>query len=114
AGISTGVGLSWYANSNGFRAGLVSSNHQRSCVLIAKDDKGMQRDYWYDTHCRADRLAGAEQVGQEAARRTLARLGGRKPATGTYPVLFAPEVASGLLGHFIGAISGGNLYRKNS
>src|SRR5690606_9914093 len=30
------------------------------------------------------------------------------------PVLFAPEVAVGLFGHFLGAISGGSLYRKSS
>lgn len=114
ASLSTGVGLGWYANSRGFAAGNTSSSHQRSCVLIAKDAKGMQRDYWYDSHCRADKLASAEAVGQEAARRTLARLGGRKPATGSYPVMLAPEMAVSLVGHFIGAISGGNLYRKNS
>lgn len=114
ASLSTSVGLGWYANSQGFSAGNCSSSHQRSCVLIAKDEAGMQRDYWYDSHCRAERLADADRVGQEAARRTLARLGGRKPVTGSYPVLFAPEVAVGLIGHFIGAISGGNLYRKNS
>ncbi len=114
ADVASGVGLTWYANSQGFSQGYKGSSHQRSCVLIARDDNGMQRDYWYDSNCRADRLQSAEAIGQEAARRVLARLGGRQPETGNYPVLFTPQVASGLLGHFVGAISGGNLYRKNS
>lgn len=114
ANLSSGVGLTWYANSAGFNAGYRGSSHQRSCVLIAQDGSGMQRDYWYDSHCVAERLASAERVGQEAARRVLARLGGKRPTTGTWPVLFVPDMAVSLLGHLIGAISGGNLYRKNS
>lgn len=114
AGVSAGVGLSWYANSRGFSQGNTSSSHHRNCVLIAEDDNGMQRDHWYDVQCQPKKLESAVAVGEKAAQRTLAKLGGSKPETGSYPVLFAPEVASSILGHFISAISGGRLYRKNS
>lgn len=112
ASVSSGDSLRWYANSNGFSAGYPTSSHSRSCVLVAEQDGAMQRDYWYDSGCRADQLGDAESVGRKAAQRTLSRLGAQRPKTGKFPVLFAPEVASGLLGHFIGAISGGSLYRN--
>jgi len=114
ASISTGSSLRWYATSNGFSAGFPSSHHSRSCVLVAEQDGAMQRDYWYDSRRRATQLMDAEAVGQRAAQRTLARLGARRPRTGKFPVLYAPEVASGLLGHLVGAISGGSLYRNAS
>ena len=44
----------------------------------------------------------------------MSRLGGQRPSTGKFPVLFAPEVASGIIGHCVGAISGGSLYRNAS
>ena len=50
----------------------------------------------------------------EAARRTVRRLGARKIPTCEVPVLFAPEVARGFVGHLLGAISGGALYRNAS
>lgn len=114
ATISTGSSLRWYANSNGFSAGYPSSRHSRSCVLVAEQDGVMQRDYWYDSRRNAADLAAVQAVGEKAMQRTLARLGARCPETAKLPVLFAPEVAAGLLGHLVGAISGGSLYRNAS
>lgn len=114
ASISSGDTLRWYANSEGFSAGYPSSSHSRSCVLVAEQDGAMQRDYWYDGRRRAQDLMDADQVGERAAARSLARLDARRPKTGKLPVLFSPQVASGLLGHLIGAISGGSLYRNAS
>jgi len=59
-------------------------------------------------------LESAANVGQKAAQRAIKRLQARSLSTRQAPVLYAPEVASSLLGSFIGAISGGNLYRKSS
>ncbi|MEM8766749.1 MAG: metallopeptidase TldD-related protein, partial [Pseudomonadota bacterium] len=82
--------------------------------LIAADDAGMQRDYWYTTGRDANALEEAAAVGAEAARRTVARLSPRRVRTGTFPVLFTPQPAAGLAGHLLGAISGGALYRRAS
>ena len=49
-----------------------------------------------------------------SAERTLARLNPRKLGTRTCPVLFAPELARSLIGHLVGAVSGGALYRRAS
>lgn len=114
ASVSSTATLRVYGNSNGFLAGYPTTRHSRACVLVAEQDGAMQRDYWFDSGCRADALADPESVGREAARRVLSRLGARRMQTGDMPVLFTPEVARSLLGHFAGAISGGNLYRNAS
>lgn len=114
ASLSTGSSLRVYANSRGFMAGYPSSHHSRSCVLVAGQDGAMQRDYWFDGRRDPARLLSAEQVGEEARKRTLARLGAVRPATGNMPVLFSPRTASSLLGHFAAAINGGSLYRNAS
>jgi len=83
-------------------------------VLIAGSGGDMQRDYWFDSQRSIDDLESAELTGRHAAERTLQRVGARKLTTRKAPVLFAPEIARGLLGHFIGAVSGGALYRNSS
>jgi PmbA protein len=74
----------------------------------------MQRDYWYTVARNGAVLEPAVEVGKKAAERVLRRLEGRSLSTRQCPVLYSAEIASGLLASFIGAISGGNLYRKSS
>jgi PmbA protein len=82
--------------------------------VVAQDEHGMQRDYWYDmARCHTD-LLSANAIGDMAAKRALSRLGAREIATGRYPVVFDATVANSLIGHLLGGISGGNLYRKTS
>lgn len=114
ASLSTTTSLRVYGNSNGFLAGYPSSFHSRSCILVAEQDGKMQRDYWYDACRNPAELSDAESIGRRACQRTLSRLGASRPPTGNMPVLFAPEVAGGILGHLAAAISGGNLYRNAS
>ena len=114
AAVQVGAGMTAYANSNGFIGTERGTHHSLSVALIAEDDAGMQRDYAYDTVRRASDFASAESIGRKAAERTVARLGARRLSTRTCPVLFAPEVARGLIGHFLSAVSGGALYRRAS
>ncbi len=114
AALSSHDGLRVYGNSHGFRGHYLSSRHSLSCTLIGEDEQGMQRDYWYTVARHPGDLEDAEAVGREAARRAVARLGARKPETCQVPVIFRADVARGLLGHFVRAVSGGNLYRKAS
>lgn len=117
---SDGVSVSTYTFSNGFadsygRLGIVnSSRHSFSCSLIAQDGEVMQRDYDYTTARHPSCLISETEVAKHAAQRALSRLGARKIKTQTAPVLFSSRVSSSLFGAFIGAISGSNLYRKNS
>jgi PmbA protein len=103
-----------YANSNGFCDGYATSRHSISCSVIAESASGMQRDYWYSVARRAQDMQGALDVGRIAGERTVRRLDARKVATTQVPVLFEASLASGLIGHFVGAISGSSLYRKSS
>lgn len=114
AGVSRVEGMQVYANSHGFIAGYPSSRHSISCAVIAGDDSGMQRDYWYSLSRDPGALENPRDVGRRAAERSLRRLGARRLSTRTVPVLFSAQTATGLLGHFVAAIRGGNLYRKAS
>ncbi|MBB3143003.1 metalloprotease PmbA [Halomonas organivorans] len=114
AGLSSGEGVRVYANSHGFLGSQRGSRHSLSCMLIAEDEHGMQRDYDYTSARDARDLLAPEAVGESAAQRTLRRLGAQRPATGRMPVLFDPSLASGLVGHLLGAIAGGALYRQSS
>jgi PmbA protein len=102
------------ANSLGFVGGYPSSRHSMSCSVIAGKGDGMERDYWYSLARDAREILKPEEIGRIAAERTVRRLKARKLDTMQVPVLFEAPVASGLLGHFVGAASGGSLYRKSS
>lgn len=114
ANVSSGESIGVYANSHGFVGRERSTRHSLSCSMIAEDDQGMQRDYWYSSTRHAGDLESAADIGRRAAERTVARLNGRKLGTRECKVLYVPEVARGLIGHLVGAISGGALYRKAS
>jgi PmbA protein len=103
-----------YANSLGFMGGYPLSRHSISCAMIAGQDDSKQRDYWYSVARDAADLESVESIGQKAGMRSAARLGARKIATCEAPVLFEAPIASGLIGHFASAVSGGSLYRKSS
>lgn len=102
------------ANSLGFMGGFPGSRHWLSCAVIAEDKGLMQRDDWFSASRVPGQLAEPRALGRYAGQRALARLGARKIATTQAPVLFEAPVAIGLIGHFISAVNGGNLYRKTS
>lgn len=114
ATISTHRGVRVYGNSLGFLAGYPSSSHSLSCVLLAGSTGDMQRDYWYDATRDPADLQAAEDIGRRAGERALARIGARRLSTRKAPILFAPEVARGLVGSFVAAIRGGSQYRRSS
>ena len=113
-GFSSYHGAHLYANSLGFHGLSRSSSHSLSCCAIAGHGEGMQRDYWHDTQRDPGKLMTPEAVGKEAARRIVRRLGAGRPETMTCPVIFDAHVASSMLSHLVGAISGSALYRKSS
>ncbi len=114
ASVSTEASVSVYANSHGFLGSSRGTSYSQSCVLIAADEAGMQRDYDWDTRRPFEALTDPADTGAGAARRTVRRLGARRVPTGKVPVLFAPEVARGLIGHLVSAVSGSSLYRRAS
>ncbi|MFG0773799.1 metalloprotease PmbA [Vibrio plantisponsor] len=108
-------GVKVYGNSHGLLGSYASSRHSISCCVIGEGKNGeMERDYSYTVARHCDDLWSPEVVGKDAAEKTVSRLDAQKLKTGKFPVMFAADVATGLLGHLVMAISGGNLYRKSS
>ncbi len=103
-----------FANSLGFMAGFPTSRHSLGSSMIAEEKGRMQRDDWYSSARRPAGIADPEQLGRYAGERALARLRARKIDTRQSPVLFEAPLASGLIGHFVSAVSGGSLYRKST
>jgi PmbA protein len=114
ASVGSHRGVRVYGNSHGFLAGYPSTSHSVSCVLLAQVGDDMQRDYWYSSARDARDLESGESIGRKAGERAVQRLGARRLPTRKARVLYAPEVARGLIGHLLGAVRGSSQYRKSS
>jgi PmbA protein len=109
------VGAAAFATSAGFSGSNRGTHVSLSVEPICDDADGKKRNGSYWTGGRfAAALLDAEAVGLEAARRTIAKLGSRKLATGEAPVIFSPEAARGLLGQLAGCMSGGAVWRRST
>ena len=114
ASVSTHRKLRVFGNSHGFVGGYPSTSHSVSCVVVGQEGGDMQRDYWYSAARDWRKLEDIESVGRKAAEKAVQRLGAGKLSTRKAPVLFAPELARGLVGNFTGAIGGAAQYRRSS
>ena len=114
ATVATGGGVRAYANSHGFCAGFPASSHTLSCSVVAARDGSLERDYWYSTSRVPGGLESPESVGEAAAGRAVRRLGARQLSTRTAPVVFPADLARGLFGHLVSAITGASQYRRAS
>ena len=114
ASMNSNASISVYANSHGFLGAERSTSYSIGCALIAGTGDAMQRDGWYSVALAQDDLETPTAVGRSAAQRTLDRLDPRTLPTGQVPVLFCAEMARSLIGSFLGAVSGGALYRRAS
>ena len=114
ATVSTHEGCRTYGNSHGFLAGYPDSQYSISCAVLAAAGSEMQRDYEFTVARDPADLLAPGKVGMDAARRTVQRLGSRKLDTRVTPVIFPARLARGLIGHAIGALRGGALYRRAS
>jgi len=114
ANVDTYQGMRVFGNSLGFLQGERGTRHSLHCSVLGKRGDSMQRDYWYTVARDKAELESAHTVGEKAASRTLRRLQAKSLSTRTCPVIYAAEVASSLVGHFIGAIRGGSVYRKST
>ncbi|MEM8982523.1 MAG: metalloprotease PmbA [Pseudomonadota bacterium] len=114
AQVSTHRSMRVYANSHGFLGTDQRSRHSVSCSVIAGETDGMERDYDYTVARDPAELRDVVNIGRQAARRTVDRLGSKRLATQSCPVVYAADMARGLLGHAASAMSGTSQYRKAS
>ena len=82
-------------------------------VAVDVDGKKRSGSYW-SARRHLSELMDAEEVGLEAARRTLAKLGARKVKTQEVPVIFDPDAGRSILGLLASCITGGAVWRKSS
>jgi PmbA protein len=101
-------------NSRGFVGEYRRSYCGFSASPIAQGEKGMQRNYWFSNARTVTKLENPEEIGQEAARRTLKRLGARQVKTQKAPVIFSPEIARSIMGSIFEAANGDSIYRNAS
>lgn len=104
----------WLAASNGFSGGYGRTDRAISCVAISGTGTGMERDYSGDSRIFQNDLRAPDEIGREAGERAIARVGARKPPTGSYPVLFDERIASSLIGHLLAAANGSAVGRGAS
>ena len=114
ADASWGEGETLLMTSNGFFGSTKKSNHSVSVVVIAEKNGKMERDYDYSSKVYGEDLKDVKKIGHEAAKKTLARIGAKKPVTGQYPVIFDPRVSRSIASHFASAINGSSIARKTS
>jgi PmbA protein len=103
-----------YASSVGFDGTFAGSGFSLAVVPVAVRDGAMQRDHWYTANRTLAGLDAPAEVGREAARRALRRLGARQVPTCECPVVFDPDTAGSLLRQLGSAIAGPSLYRRSS
>ena len=100
--------------SNGFSGGYARTDIGVSCVAIAGEGTGMERDYDADVRIWQSDMRSPEEIGTRAGQRTIERLNARKPKTGSYPVVFDERIAGSLIMHLLGAANGSGIARGSS
>jgi PmbA protein len=108
-------GASALVLSSGFEGAVRGSYAALSVAPVVEDEGGKKRrGHYYSASRQLQGVEPAEFIGQEAARRTLRKLGARKIPTTEAAIVFEPDVARSLVGSFAGCIVGGALWRKSS
>ena len=114
ASFNSHTGVRVYGNTHGMLQSYLSSRYSLSCSVIGGELEQLENDYEYTVSREFDALSSADWVGQNCAKKVIARLNPQKLTTREVPVIFLNDVATGLISHLTGAISGGSLYRKSS
>ena len=114
ASFNSHTGVRVYGNTHGMLQSYLSSRYSLSCSVIGDELDQLENDYEYTVSREFDALSSADWVGQNCAKKVIARLNPQKLTTREVPVIFLNDVATGLISHLTGAISGGSLYRKSS
>ena len=114
ASFNSHTGVRVYGNTHGMLQSYLSSRYSLSCSVIGGELDQLENDYEYTVSREFDALSPADWVGQNCAKKVIARLNPQKLTTCEVPVIFLNDVATGLISHLTGAISGGSLYRKSS
>lgn len=113
------IGATAFATSGGFVGGYRGSYASLVVAPLCDDptEPGAPKKrngHWWTASRFLSELEPAEQIGREAARRTLATIGSRKVETQECPIVFDPEVARGLVGTIFSVSNGSAFWRKST
>ena len=114
AGLGSNFSNFHFSTSNGFSDGYKKTSFQLFCSAIAGTGQSMERDYAAEERIFLHDLPSPLSIGQLAASRAVNKLYPRRPATGSYPVLFDQRISNSLIGHLISAINGASITRGSS
>ena len=108
-------GASALVTSGGFSGGYQGTYQSLVVSPIADDAAGKKRNgYYWDARRHVAKMADPKAIGEEAARRTLAKVGAQKVSTCEVPVVFDPDAGRALLGLLFGCIAGNAIYKRTS
>jgi PmbA protein len=102
------------ANSDGFSEGYKSSSFTASSVIVAKDDKSMERDYEYTSKCHFKDIKDAGELGKLAVEHTIRKLSPKKIGSEKIAIIFDKRIAKGILSTFASAIASSAISRGTS
>jgi PmbA protein len=115
AEFSRASGARALVTSGGFTGHTVGTYASLTVSPVVDDEGGKKRSGHHWTAKRHLKgLLSDEAVGQEAARRTLRKLGARKVETQECPVVFDPDAARSILSLLAGCVMGGAIWRRSS
>jgi PmbA protein len=99
------------ATSTGFYGRYAGTSHGLGVAVLAGEGTGMERDYDHASARHAGDLRSPAEIGRCAGEKAVKRLNPRSMKSQSVPVVFHSDEAAGLLGHFVGAISGAAIAR---
>jgi len=113
------IGGTAFATSGGFSGGYRGSYASIVVEPLCDDDSEpgnpkKRNGFWYSSSRFLASLEPADQVGIEAARRTVATLGSRKVDTQECAIVFDPEVARAIVGTLFSVANGSAFWRKST
>lgn len=112
---STGIGISYLANSKGFSGAYRTSNVSAGLGLQAGEGDDFNEDYWYESSRSFDKLPNAEFIANKAIKRVTRLMGAKKVESQTVPLVLEPEMSSSIIfGFLLQCLSGSSIYMKQS
>ncbi len=111
---SNSIGQVTLANSDGFVGQYKTTIASLSVSLLAEENGIKQTDGWFSFNRFLNKIDAPKSIGEEAGRRVVKRLGGKKVKSQAVPVVVDPAVAGNFVGMVFGAASGGSIYRRSS
>lgn len=112
---SDGMSETAHVTSNGFEGRVRETSFWPSAEVSVRDPDGRRpEDYDYAGAHHLSDLPDVTQIGQNAAKRALGRIGATKGASGKRTLAIDPRAAGSLLGRLMGPLSGAALQQKRS